>query len=90
MGFFVFCFVFGDRVSLYSCGYLRAHYIDQLGTELTEMRAVLPPKYKDYFPAQGHQTSHRFIGERHRMAAASEQGERQLRGGLLWIFRACI
>jgi hypothetical protein len=31
---FLFCFVFRDRVSLYSPGYPGAHFVDQAGLEL--------------------------------------------------------
>jgi hypothetical protein len=49
----LFCFVgwvlvcliaFKNRVSLYSSGCPRIHYIDQAGLKLTEIQLPLPPK----------------------------------------------
>ena len=44
---FVFCFVFQDRVSLCSPGYLGTHYVDQTGFKLSETSLPLPPEFWD-------------------------------------------
>jgi hypothetical protein len=42
------CFVFQDRVSLCSPGCPGTHCVDQAGLDFTEIRLLLPPKWRSY------------------------------------------